>query len=223
MIDPKDVADRLTDDPDIINEDLYGVRVAPGTSQVDQLVRWVEANYKDWDVTDPDFQMAFYKIFRAPTSVGVTSMIHILKVALEKRSMQNDELKKKLIGMMQTQLSKTPQSNVPVQGKIHMKNGNVIEGKMIVNGASKGLNPRLLWVGVGPNPKHGGRAWPKRPMRHRGTTRALKIRYALPEIYTSHGYQKDGAMGRYKPRGHYFQLKYDGVLTINKDNISHID
>ena len=227
MIDPKDVADKLTDDPDIMNEDLYGIRVAPGTSQVDQLVRWVEANYKDWDVTDPDFQLAFYKIFRAPTNVGVTSMIHILEVSLEKRSMQSDPLKKKLIGMMKTQLTQTPQSNVPKRGKIHMKNGNIIEAQMIVNGASKGLNTKLLWVGVGPHPSALARNPVSRPAaraaRHQSTARSRVIRENIPEIWESHGYQKAGVMPPMGRAGHYFRRKYYKVLTINKDNIDYID
>lgn len=243
--DPARLARSLTEDPDVVNESLFGFHVKRGGTDLDVFVHAVENNYINWDINDGKFQTLFFKIFKAPSGADVEVMAEVLMktLSLEKRHSQDPALVKALIDFTQKQLRayKTHQMNklqaqpqssqipskIPSSGKVQMKNGAMFDAAVIIDGSKHvSLNPNLLWLGVD-GPKKG------RVMvaNGRGSRGMYRMRI-LTELYQFHGVvRKPKYFGRSAGGGrkwrsssfkdYMYQALYH-VVTVRKDNVQSI-
>jgi len=80
--------------------ELYGYYVSPGRSDIDRLIVAVEANYVDWDVSNPKFLEFFRKVYpaHAKLSMSAKSIVDKLVKELKKDSVQQPELINLLVG-----------------------------------------------------------------------------------------------------------------------------
>lgn len=240
---PERLAMRMTDDPDIMNESLFGFHVRPGNTYIDQFLRAIESNYIDWDITDKRFQLLFFKIFKAPSGVDDAMIADVLIKTLSSGSHnQNQALINKLVDLTKKQRWVALRQRygrqggniaaksggfvwggpMPKRGLVTLKNGAQFDCAVIIDGAQRGLNPNILWLGVkGKNP-------------HPIVTRK-KSQHPLPELYKFHSKVRKrpymrwvmGPTGRYRKRSPslYFKSysrKPYHVVTVNKQNVKDI-
>lgn len=171
-LDPEKLARRLTSDPDVIKESLFGHQVKVGNTDIDRFIHAVESRYIDWDITNDKFQDLFFRMFKAPSGTDIEIMAEVLLKTLQaSRNSQNVALISKLMEITEKQLNAykkvmtaraavtstppqstpSPSGGYPSSGQIHLKNGSVIDAVVIVDGARHPrLNPKLLWIGVDP-------------------------------------------------------------------------
>jgi hypothetical protein len=109
-LNPERLARTMTNDPDVLNEMLYGFHVNRGSTNIDQLIWGVEHNYLDWNITDSKFQTLFYRTFPLPQG-GTHGMTDkdigevIVRVFQTGRHSQEQELVDTLIQVTKKQLA----------------------------------------------------------------------------------------------------------------------
>jgi len=234
---PDRLARLLTEDPDVMNESLFGYHVKRGNSDIDRLLFAIEVNYIEWDLEDPKFQMKFFKIFKVPSGTDSHMMGEVLLKTLKTQtSSQDPELINKLIYLTkkQQQASTSPvgtsSSGVPAQlpksGIVTMNNGAKFDAAVIIDGASRGLNPIVVWLGVVyPNYK---------PLvsqyNHYSHARRLPELFQYSHDVRSPKYRKLNKPGvglpgwkmntsRYKK--HFYRRPYK-IITVKKINIASV-
>ena len=95
---PSDIAKSLSENVrqrnGLITEDLYGKRIVPGDSPIDQLIAFVEREYIEWDLKDKRFQRSVVNYLgQVPTTAGAWMI-------LLSKSVQSDDLKQLLMNKL---------------------------------------------------------------------------------------------------------------------------
>lgn len=201
----------------LISEDLYGLRVNPGSASIDRLLRAIDAEYIDFNPKDVRFNKLVTKIFgRMPTAEEWQQLLA--------RSNQSPELQHALIQKLgisrqayqqQVQMQQQAQPGQPSGAgqrdprlppssayrdkyRIHFKRGTIVTASYVKKVTSPRTGKEFYYIGIYPG---------------KGTTSAGFKRWnkrANPDIYARIG-------------GRKVLRKFRDILTANPENISKIE